>query len=68
MAAINTSISYQSQFAPAGASLNHMRTKSGTQLQMEEMRGGELKPASSKFQVQGKTPLGELGKHINLRA
>lgn len=68
MAAINTSISYQSQFAPSGVSLNDMRTKSGAQSQMEEMKGVELKPTSTKFQVQSAALLGELGKHVNLKA
>ena len=68
MAAINTSISYQTQFASFGASLSDMRTKGGAQSQMEEMKGVELKPASPKFQVQSTEPLGDLGKHVNLRA
>jgi len=68
MAAINTSIPYQSQFAPPGASLNDMRTKSGVQSKMEEKKEEELKPANLKFQVQSTSPLDELGKHINLRA
>jgi hypothetical protein len=68
MAAINTSISYQSQFATSGASLNDMRTKGGPQSQMEEMTGVELKPTNFKFQVQKTEPLGDLGRHVNLRA
>jgi hypothetical protein len=68
MAAINTSISYQSQFAPSSRSLNEMRTKSGAQSQMEEMKGVELKPTNFKFQVQKTEPLGDLGRHVNLRA
>jgi hypothetical protein len=68
MAAINTSISYQSQFATSGASLNDMRTKGGPQSQMEEMKGVELKPTNFKFQVQKTEPLGDLGRHVNLRA
>jgi len=68
MAAINTSISYQSQFAPSSRSLNEMRTKSGAQSQMEEMKGVELKPTSTQFQVQGEIPPSAQGKHINLKA
>jgi hypothetical protein len=68
MAAINTSISYQSQFASAGASLNDMRTKGGPQAQMEEMKGVQLKPTNFKFQVQKTEPLGDLGRHVNLKA
>ncbi|QWE25130.1 hypothetical protein FD977_02395 [Polynucleobacter sp. AP-Elch-400A-B2] len=67
MAAINTSISHQSQFAPSGVALNDMRTKSGAQSQMEKMKGVELKPTSTKFQVQNTVPLGDLGKHVNLK-
>jgi hypothetical protein len=67
MAAINTSITHQSQFAPSSLSLNDMRTKSGAQSQMEEMKGVELKPTSPKFKVQSAAPLGELGKHVNLQ-
>ena len=68
MAAINTSISYQSQFATSGPSLSNMRTKGGAQSQMEEMKGVELKPTNFKFQVQKTEPLGDLGRHVNLRA
>ena len=68
MTAINTSISYQSQFATPNASLNDMRTKSGAQFQMELIKGGNLKPVSMKQLVQNITPLGELGKHVNLKA
>ena len=68
MAAINTSIPYQSQFAPPGASLTDMRTKDGAQLQMEEMKGVELEPASPKSQVQSTSPIDELGKYVNLKA
>jgi len=68
MAAINTSISYQSQFATSGASLSDMRTKGGAQSQMEEMKGVELKSTSPKFQVQRTEPLGDLGRHVNLKA
>jgi hypothetical protein len=68
MAAINTSISYQSQFTPPSGSINEMRTKSGAQSQMDEMMGVELKPTSPKFQVQNLVPLGDLGMHVNLKA
>jgi len=68
MAAINTSISYQSQFASSGASLTNMLTKSGAQSQMEEMKGFELKPTSPKFQVESTETFGDLGKHVNLTA
>ena len=68
MTAINTSISYQSQFAPPNASLNDMPTKSGAQSQMDEMKGVELKPTSTKFQVQNVAPLGDIGKHVNFKA
>ena len=68
MAAINTSISYQSQFASSGAYLSDMRTKGGAQSQMGEMKGVELEPASPNFQVQSTEPLGDLGKHVNLTA
>ena len=68
MAAINTSISYQSQFTSPSASLNDMRTKSGAQTQMEEMKGIDLKPASPKFQVQSTALLGDVGKLVNLKA
>ena len=60
MAAINTSFSYQSQFAPASTSLNEMRTKSGAQSQMDEMKGVELKPTSTNFRVHILAPLGDL--------
>jgi len=68
MTAINTSISYQSQFPSPSNSLNDMRTKSGAQSQMEVLKGIDLKPVSPKYQVQNVAPLGELGKHVNLRA
>lgn len=68
MAAINTSNSYQSQFAPISTSLNDMRTKSGAQSQMEEMKGVKLKPTSTQFQVQSEVPQVSLGKHVDLKA
>jgi hypothetical protein len=68
MAAIDTSISYQSQFANPNASSSNMRTKSGAQTQMEEIKGADLKPTSPKFRVQTVAPLADLGKHVNLRA
>ena len=34
----------------------------------EEMKGVELKPTNFKFQVQKTEPLGDLGRHVNLRA
>jgi hypothetical protein len=45
-----------------------MRTKGGPQSQMEEMKGVELKPTNFKFKVQKTEPLGDLGRHVNLRA
>jgi hypothetical protein len=45
-----------------------MRTKGGAQSQMEEMKGVELKPTNFKFQVQKTEPLGDLGRHVNLKA
>ena len=68
MSAINSSLSYQSQFPPSSASLNDMRTKSGAQLQIELIKGGNLKPVSLKYLVQSTVPLGDLGKHVNLKA
>ena len=68
MAAINTSISYQSQFSSPSTSLNDMRTKSGAQDQMEEMKGVDLKAINPKYQVQSVAPLGELGRHVNIKA
>jgi len=35
---------------------------------MEEMKGVAVKSTSPKFQVQKTEPLGDLGKHVNLRA
>ena len=68
MTAINTSISYQSQFPSPSNSLNDMRTKSGAQSEMELLKGIDLKPVSPKYQVQNVAPLDEMGKHVNLRA
>jgi hypothetical protein len=68
MAAINTSISYQSQFSPPSTSLNEMRTKSGAQSQMDEMKGVGLKPTSTEFKIQTATPIGDVGMHVNLKA
>ena len=68
MAAIDTSLSYQSQFTSYNSSLNDMRTKSGAQDQMEAMKGVDLKAISPKYQVQSVTPQGELGKYVNLKA
>jgi hypothetical protein len=68
MAAINTSISYQSQFATPNSSLNDMRTKSSAQEQMESIKGSDLKPISSANSVQNTESLGEHGRHINLKA
>ena len=68
MAAINTSISYQSQFSSPSTSLNDMRTKSGAQSEMEIMKGVDLKSINPKYQVQNISPPGELGKHVNLKA
>jgi hypothetical protein len=52
MAAITTSISYQSQFATPNSSLNDIRTKSAAQEQMESIKGTDLKPISSANSVQ----------------
>jgi hypothetical protein len=68
MTSISTSISYQSQFTTPGISLNDMRTKSGAQSQMELNKGVDAQPANPKYLVQNLTPLGELGRHVNLKA
>jgi len=68
MASINTSISYQSQFATPNSYLNDMRTKSAAQEQMESIKGTDLKPISSANSVQNTESLGEHGQHINLKA
>jgi len=68
MNAINSNISYQSQFTSPGASLNDMRTKSGAQSQMEVIKGIDIKPVNPKYLAPSLLPLGELGVHINLRA
>jgi hypothetical protein len=68
MAAINTSISYQSQFAPSSPSFNEMRTKSGAQSQIDEMKGVGLKPTSTQFKIQSVAPMGDVGMHVNLKA
>ena len=67
MTAINTSISYQSQFSPPNPFLNDLRTKSGAQSQIE-INGGNLKPVSIKYLVQNVGALGELGMNVNLKA
>jgi len=67
MTAINASISYQSQFASPGSSLNDMRTKSGAQSEIEVMKGVDLQPIAPNL-VQSAPRIGELGKHVNLRA
>ena len=68
MAAINTSISYQSQFATPSSSLNEMRTKSAAQEQMDSIKGADLKPISSANSVQTTTLRDELGQRVNLKA
>ena len=68
MTAINTSISYQSQFTSPNSSLNDMRTKSGAQSEMEIMKGVDLKLFNPKYLVPSLIPLGELGRHVNLKA
>ena len=68
MAAINTSISYQSQFPTPNSSLNDMRTQSAAQEQMEKIKGSDLKPISSTNPVQSTTSRGEHGQHVNLKA
>ena len=68
MAAINNSISYQSQFATPNSSLNDISTQSAAQEQMEKIKGSDLKPISSANSVQNTESLGEHGQHINLKA
>ena len=68
MTAINRSISYQSQFATPNPFLNEMRTKSREQLHMEPIKRENPKPVTPKYLVQNVAPLGELGRHINLKA
>lgn len=68
MAAITTSISYQSQFATPNSSLNDIRTKSAAQEQMEKIKGSDLKPISSTNSVPSSTSRDEHGQHINLKA
>ena len=68
MSAINTSISYQSQFAPFNTNLSDLKTKSDAQTQMEATKGIDLKPISHKYSVQSVVPLSELGKHVSLMA
>ena len=68
MAAINTSISYQSQFATPNLSLNDMSAQSAAQEQMEKIKGSDLKPISSANSVQNTESLGEHGQYINLKA
>jgi hypothetical protein len=67
MAAINTSISYQSQFATPNSSLNDMRTKSAAQEQMESIKGTDLKPSSA-TSIQNAASRGEHGQRVNLKA
>jgi hypothetical protein len=67
MTAINASISYQSQFASPSSSLNDMRTKSGAQSEIEVMKGVDLTPIAPNL-VQSVPQVGEIGKHVNLRA
>ena len=67
MTAINTSISYQSQFAPPNPFLNDLRTKSGAQLQIE-VTGGNIKPVVPKYIVQNVGALGEIGMNVNMKA
>ena len=67
MSAINTSISYQSQFASPGSSLNDMRTKSGAQSEIEVMKGVDLQPITPNL-VHSAPFLGETGKLVNLKA
>jgi len=68
MAAINTSISYQSQFATPSSSLNDMRTKSAAQEQMESIKGTDLKSTSPTNSVQSTASRSELGQRVNLKA
>ena len=68
MAAINTSISYQSQFATPNSSLNDISTQSAAQEQMEKIKGSDLKPISSANSVQTANSRDELGQRVNLKA
>ena len=68
MAAINTSISYQSQFATPNSSLIDMLAKSAAQEQMEQIKGADIKPISHTNSLQGTTSRNELGQHVNLKA
>ena len=68
MAAINTSISYQSQFSTPNPTTNNIRTKSGAQANMEVITGLTPKPINPKFTVQNVAPVDEIGKHFNLKA
>lgn len=67
MSAINTSISYQSQFAPSNANYNDFQTKSDERSKMIAMKEIDLKPISPKYSTQNITLLGDIGKHVNLR-
>ena len=67
MSAINTSISYQSQFASPDSSLNDMRTKSGAQSEIEVMKGVNLQPIAPNL-VQKLPRAGEPAGIVNLRA
>ena len=68
MTAINTSISYQSQFASPGSSLNDMRTKSGAQSEVEIKTGLDLKAVSPEYSDKSAPQVGEPGRLVNLRA
>jgi len=68
MTAINNSISYQSQFASPGSSLNDMRTKSGAQSEVEIKTGLDLKAVSPKYSVKSSPHAGEPGGLVNLKA
>jgi len=68
MSAINTSLSYQSQFAPSNTGHSDFRAKSDARSQMEFMKELDLKPVSHKYYVQIITTHGEYGEHVNLKA
>jgi len=68
MSAINTSISYQSQFASPNSSSNDMRTKSGAQSEVEIKTGLDLKAVSPEYSVKSAPQVGEPGRLVNLRA
>jgi hypothetical protein len=67
MSAVNSSISYQSQFAPSNVNLNDFLTERDAKTLMKSIKGIELEPISHKSPVSNVTLPGELGKNVNLR-